>query len=799
MASQPNPVGQEVDSKLQGKLDAAKNVVALDLLAPAGSADPALCNAFLEKEEPMIYQDLMTIIKKLSSQMLFARRMQIYRAGQAELYKLGKQNILFDESSETWLGVTRSGAFIPADDSRAEDDDWVLNFYKGYCESFETTASENVPPIVFVPEDSTNQDDMQASKHATAASEFIAKNNDAPMLMEKYAHHGWTGGMMSTYTRSVTDGQRFGWQIDPETGEPVIQNGQRVPKSQVVISVHGALDVTLPEVSDDQSQMEHLGFHLDISMSKGRAIYPWLKDIEPGGTITDDDILSRLFRVSVRANVLPKATTESLDTIITLVRIWLKPSNFFNIRDDARRQAVLAKFPDGVCMHFLGGSFAAAINESMDDHWTIEFASEGRGTKRPGLGDSFIGVQDQINILSNLYHEYEVRGIPTIYHYDKAINSEAVNKMEARPGNHLPVTPPQRDNPNIPNLFWPSPSVEVPQSLIQRLNDLSTGVVGQFLTGIFPALSGAGLGGVVQETASGFQRQIEQSMGRVALYYRRQRSLHQRTMNLAVREFAKSQSMETNLSVPGKKSRRIDPIAIRKGRFHIYPEADEGYPVLFRDKREQLTSMIADPNFAPSNGMIENLMFIRRVRGFNDYVIQGEDAWNKQAKEIEDLLTTAPTPPDPDAVSTAMAQGQPPPQPTTSIQIGPLDNDAVEFQKCVSWANSEEGLEAKETLPAGYENVIMHAMAHKARIPTPPPPWVKPATVSFALKDLPPKAIADELAKRGDQIAPDDIQEQIDLHQELQKKPDPQLVPVPVSPGNGAGGPHSIPVEGIHV
>ncbi len=799
MATTPNPASQELDPKLQGKIDSARNAVSLDMSAPLGSADPVLCNAFLEKQEPEIYQDLMTIIKKLSSQMLYARRMQIYRAGQAELYKLGKQQILWDENSESWLGVTQGGAFIPADDDRAEDDDWVLNFYKGYCESFETTASENVPPIVFVPEDSTNQEDVQAAKHACTASEFIARANDAPLLMEKYAHHGWTGGMMATYTRSVTDGQRFGWQSDPQTREPILQNGQKVPKSQVVISVHGALDVTLPETADDQTQMDHLSFHLDIPMSKGRATYPWLKDIEPGGIVTDDDILSRLFRVAVRANVMPRATTESLDTIVTLVRIWLKASEFFQIRDDVKRQALMQKFPDGVCMHFLGGAFAAAINESMEAHWSIEFASEGRGTKRPGLGDSFIGVQDQINILSNLYHEYEVRGIPTIYHYDKAVNSEALNKMEARPGNHLPVTPPQRDNPNIPNLFWPSPAVEVPQSLIQRLNDLSTGVIGQFLTGIFPALSGAGLGGVVQETASGFQRQIEQSMGRVALYYRRQRSLHQRTMNLAVREFAASQNQETSLSAPGKKSRKIDPMAIRKGSFHIYPEADEGYPVLFRDKREQLNVMTTDPAFAPSNTLMENLMYVRRVRGFNDYTIAGEDAWIKQSKEIEDLLATGPIPPDPDAVSTALAQGQPPPQPTTSVAIGPLDNDQVEFQRCVAWANCEEGLEAKEENPAGYQNVIMHAMAHKQRIPTPPPPWVKPASVSFNVKELPPKALADELAKRGDQIGPEDIQEQIDVDQAKKVKPEPQLIPVPVSPGNGAGGPHSIPAEGVHV
>lgn len=794
MATSSKSPQQEVDPKLQGKLDAARNAVPLDFRAALGSPDPAECNAFLEKEQPAIFEDLLRIIKKLSSQMLLARRMQIYRAGQAELYKLGKQAILWDEGSENWMGVTQSGSFIPANDERVEDDDWVLNFYKGYCESFETTASENVPPIVFVGEDSSNREDMDAAKNATAASELIARNNDAPMLLEKYANHGWTGGLMATYTRSVTDGNRFGWQTDPETGQPKLQNGQKVPKAQVVISVHGALDITLPETADDQTQMEHLGFHLDIPRSKGLATYPWLKAVSPGGTITDDDILSRLFRVSVRANVMPRATSESLDAIDTLVRIWLKPSNYFNISDDERRKAVMDKFPKGCCMHFLGGTFCAAIDENMDEKWAVEFASEGRGTKRPGLGDAFIGVQDQINILSSLWHEYLVRVNPTIYHKDKAVNSAAIAKMEARPGNHVPVN--MGDAKDVPSLFWTTPSIDVPPSLIQRLNDLSTGPIGQFLTGIFNALSGSGLQGVVQETAKGFQRQIEQSMGRVALYYRRQRSLHQRTMNLGVREFARSQDTDAMLSVPGKKSRKINPLAIRKGTFHIYPEADEGYPVLFRDKREQLGVFISNPAIAPSNQLIENQMYIRRIQGFNDYQILGEDAWNKQSKEIEDLLETEPIAPDPDAVSMALASGQPPPQPTSSIPVRPLDNDAVEFQRCTAWANSEEGLEAFEQNNAGYENVMLHAALHKARMPVPPPPWVKPMTVTANLKGLPPKAIAEELAKRGDQIDASDIQEEIQVEQAKKVKPPPQLIPVPVSPGNGGGGPSSIPPEG---
>ena len=761
----------------------AGNAVPLDSPSPTGTPDPVYCNANLEKEKPQVYQDLMSIVKKLSNQLLFARRMQIYRAGRAELYKLGKQTITWDGLNENWVGVTSQGAFLNAFDDEVDDDDWVTNFYGGFAEHFETTISENVPPIIFIPEDTSNPDDVSAAKNASLASELIARNNDAPMLMGRYAHHSWTGGLIATYTRTVTDGNRFGWEVDPDTGEPLLQNGQKVPKSQVVITVHGALDITLGETPDDDAELDHLGFHMDIPFSKARAMYPWIKEITQSGQVTEDDLLARLFRTSVRANVLPRLPAESLDQIVTWVRIWLKPSTYFNVTDDERRAALIQMFPDGVAMHFLGGTFSAAIPESMGDHWRVKFVKEGRGTKRPGIGEDFIQVQDQINILSNLWHEYLIRVAPIVYYRDKAINGAALNKMEARPGLHVPVTLSAPDPSAAPlgNLFFVKPAADVPESLIQRLNDLS-GSIGQFITGIYPALLGAGLpAGLIQETAEGFQRQIEQSMGRIARSYRYIRSLHQQTMDLAVREFCNAQKAAVPLTAPGKKSKLIDPLSMRKGCFKIFPEADEGYPILFRDKREQLRSLLTNPAFGPSVGLSSNLKLIRRIQGFNEFEIAGEKAQSNQAQEIDDLVSSQPIMPDPQAAQVAMVSGQQPPEPQPSIGIGPLDNHAAHFQQCMDWYESEEGQEAKITNPLGFQNVILHAMLHKAQMPVPPPPWFKPISVTANLKDMPDEAVIEELAKRGVQVAPQSVE-----HTRQQQKERPVNVPVPVPvPMNG--------------
>lgn len=741
MPSGANPTTKTArDPKLAEKLLQAQNVAALDQAANyQGIPDPSQCNGLLEDDDPKLVGAMRKIVKSLATGILVARRFQIYRAGRAELYNLGKQQSFWAGADEMWMGVTSTGTIVPADSAEAEGTNYTLNFYKGYCESFETAASQAIPSVPFHPEDSNRREDIEAAKSATDASEFIARNNDAPMLMQKLAYHGFNSGLFAVYVRSVTDGQRFGYETDPETGELT-----NIPKSREVMSVHGALDLTVPLWADNQSECDYLSWHLDIPRSLAKATYPWAaQKIKTTGTLSDDDLLARLFRTAVRGNIRPTMPADAVEDMVTLLRIWVRPSRYWEIEDEDLRNKLLQKFPRGFVTHWCGGAYCAALNESLDDHWTIDCASEGRGMARPGIGDSFIEVQDQINILSNLFHEYLVYGIPPIFHHSKALNREALKNWTAAPAQFMPVN--FGDNPaidDIRKLFWNPDPAQVPQSLISRLDSLA-GAIGQFLTGIYPALIGAGLEGAAQETAKGMQIQLNQAMGRVALFYRRMRSVYQRAMLLAVREFARNRDKDTTLSVgvgaSTKKPRKIDPIAIRKGNFNVYPEADEGYPALFSDKRgllQQLMQMASkDPALAAALDDPANQAFLKSVFGLSELVLAGESSRQKQLKEIDDLLSGVP------------------------VEIGPLDRDQIHLETITEWAESESGMAAALEDPDGYQRVMMHAEAHQQRIDKTKEPPAKPVTESFtvAYKDLEPEAKVQALAKVGINVTVDQI------------------------------------------
>ncbi len=611
--------------------------------------------------------------------------------------------------------------------------------------------------MIFHPEDASRREDIEAAKGATDASELLARQNDAPMLLEKMAYHGFTGGTMVTYAREVTDGNRFGFEIDPASGQPT-----NVPKSRVMISCHGSLDFSFPPLADSQADCDWADWHLEVPTSLAKATYPWAADkIASSGSPSGDDLLARLFRTAVRSNIQPAIPSDSMDGISTLARIWLRPSTYFCDSDKAAITETQQMFPRGVCVHFAGGEFAAAIHENMDDHLTVEFACEGRGTCRPGIGDSFMDLQDEINVLSNLFYEYLVYGIPPIIHNSKAINKEAIQQMVAKVGQWIPSNLADPSTP-MADQFWQPIAAVVPEALVSRLDALG-GMVGQFILGIYPALTGGAAEGAVNETKGGLQIQLQQSMGRIALFYRRVRSLYQKTMLKAVREFAASQDNDVALasSDPTRKPRKINPLAIRKGNLNVYAEADEGAPVLFADKRQTLTQFAAfaaqDEEMAKVLDVPQNQSLVKAAFGMSEFVMPGDDARLKQMKEIEELLTAGPSP-DPETGEMI---------PTVGIQ--PLDYDQEELDTLRTWATSDEGMETLATNRDGYENCMAHADLHQKRISQnaqaaaqsqaqlmrvaksklPEPVQPKPPSESINYKDAPPDVQAQMVEQAG--------------------------------------------------
>ena len=392
----------------------------------------------------------------------------------------------------------------------------------------------------------------------------------------------------------------------------------------------------------------------------------------------------------------------------------------------------------------------------MDDHWRVLHALPGDGQNRPSVGDSLVQVQERYNVLSNMQAETYEYGIPPIYADPQVLDFDALANQVAEPAAHFPA----RARPGQPlaaGFFQPAPA-QVPPDKIRHQQDL-IGPVAQFLTGLFPAVFGGNMEDV--KTASGYAIARDQAMGRLGLVWRRTKQFYADVLLLAVDCFRKNRPEDAEIPLLGPDG-VLDARTIRtvdlKGNIAVYPEADETFPRLKSQQRGVLQQLfgINDPVLQRALTEPANLGYIKNVLGLAEMVIPGEDSRNKQLREIQQLLSSAPimvtVPVQPVAqafrtedVSSSGAlpssdrkslspegvsyngQNQSSPSvhesPVTSHQspilVLPsvpvdqlLDDHAVEFEECKRWANSEAGQSARMTNPAGFANVRAHTEAH---------------------------------------------------------------------------------------
>jgi len=550
---------------------------------------------------------------------------------------------------------------------------------------------------------------------------------------------------------------------------PRVVGMRRVPNGQEVISIAGGLELNTPVWANEMHEYPYLQWQAEVHRAKLKATYPLAADkIESAPSQGAEDVYARVSRLSVEQGLPSIHPGDALMNLITFDRTWLRPWAFYAIEEEAVRVELLSMFPDGCYVAFAGDVYCESRSESMDDHWRVLHALPGDGQNRPSVGDSLVQVQERYNVLSNMQAETYEYGIPPIYADPQVLDFDALANQVAEPAAHFPA----RARPGQPlaaGFFQPAPA-QIPPDMIRHQQDL-IGPVAQFLTGLFPAIFGGNMEDV--KTASGYALARDQAMGRLGLVWRRTKQFYADVLLLAVDCFRKNRPEDVEIPLLGPDG-LLDARSIRiadlKGNICVHPEADETFPRLKSQQRGVLQQLfgINDPVLQRALTEPANLGYIKNVLGLAEMVIPGEDSRNKQLREIQQLLASAPIVvevpgtaipsearnPSSPAVAAQNAQSKRDssspsvprdddgkkgdiaglsaivdnqtsdasrhsPLVTSHSLVLPsvpvdqlLDDHAVEFEECKRWANSEAGQAARMTNPAGFANVRAHAEAH---------------------------------------------------------------------------------------
>jgi hypothetical protein len=429
----------------------------------------------------------------------------------------------------------------------------------------------------------------------------------------------------------------------PLVSVPRYVGTRRVPNGQEVITILGGLELNTPVWANEMHEFPYLQWQQEVHIAKLRAAYPHAADkIILGGPVEAEDVYARASRVAVAQGMSSTAPGDALYNLITFTRTWIRPWAFYAIDDKQTRDELLAMFPDGCYVAFAGESYCESRNETLDDHWRVMHAMPGDGQNRPSVGDSLIQIQERYNTLSNIQAETYEFGIPPIYADPQVLDFDALASQTAEPAAHYPA----RAKPGQPlasSFFQPAPA-QISPDMLEHQQDLA-GPIAQFLTGLFPAVFGGVQAG--NKTAAGYAMARDQALGRLGLVWRRLKQFYADIMLLSVDTFRKNRASDVEiplLGAAGEFESKWIRLADLKGNIQAHPEADESFPRQASQQRAVLQQLMTsgDPLIQQALGDPENIGFIKGVFGLNELVVPGEDAREKQLREITQLLASAP-------------------------------------------------------------------------------------------------------------------------------------------------------------
>lgn len=789
--------------------------------APSGPQDYGPNNEKLAELKPELVSALRDLERQFRLEGVTARRHEIRRIRQARMFWQGLQYAWWNPQDMTWHLPFESKIY---DDKALESEpryQFVTNLYQAFGLSFISVISQDVPETEFYPQSVQNPEDIATAKAASKAAALVEQNNKVQKLLTSVGFYLWTDGKIGGYVRYVADGQRFGFKDEPtleerfaplgedvsvcpncrmqvpasqagfgalanvcpgcgqELGPEALQKAPRVrvpqntgtrkvPNGQEVITIVGGLELNTPVWANEMFEYPYLQWAVEVHKAKLKASYPHAADkIQIGGPVQADDVYARASRIAIAQGLPTTHPGDALVSLITFSRTWIRPWAFYQLENKKTRDQLLELFSNGCYVAFAGEAYCESRNESMDDYWRVMHALPGDGQSRPSVGDSLVQVQERYNTLSNIQTETYEYGIPPIYADPQVLDFDALSNQTAEPAAHYPAR--ARPGQPLANGFFQPTAPQVPPDLIQHQQELM-GPVAQFLTGLFPAIFGGNMED--QKTASGYAMARDQALGRLGLVWRRLKEFYSDVMLLSVDCFRKNRPDDVEIPILGESGEyeaQLIRMADLKGKIQARPESDEAFPRLKSQQRAVIEQMMQSPDPAIQAVLHEpdNLRFIQSIMGVTELEIPGADSRDKQLREIEQLLKSAPQAAvGPDGIT---------PQMKSTVPVNLVfDDHAVEISAAKRWANSAAGEQAKIENPEGFANVQHHTVEHIQALGQ-GQSQQKPPSESISLKDLPPGGKVQMAAQAGIHLDPNELaqkeqQDRQDKAAEMQAK-----------------------------
>lgn len=532
--------------------------------------------------------------------------------------------------------------------------------------------------------------------------------------------------------------QNYGMTLCPECGfvlDPNLQKERVIitkmvgittkPKSRICMEVYGGLYVKVPNYAMKQADIPYLIFSYETHYANALARYPHLRDNTSGDKpkIGPSDggnyePYERWGRLSTQYH------GEYPTNTATIRNCWLRPCSYHSLegttsKDDIRKLEEL--YSNGCKVVYVNDCFAEAVNESLDDCWTLTKNPLSDYLHHDPLGLMLVSVQDITNDLISLIIQTIEQGIPQTFADPGVLDFTKYRQTEVAPGSVYPATP--KSGKSVSDAFYEVKTASLSSEVLPFSAKVQE--MGQLVSGALPSLFGGGASAAGSKTAAEYSMSRAQAQQRLQNTWKMLTIWWKEIFGKVIPIFMKEMVEDEKFTKKDKSGNYIN-VFIRKSQLlgkigDIELEPNDQLPITWAQKKDVIMQLMTanNPLVMEALAAPENIDYLKEAIGLTEFELPGEDDRLKQYEEIQQLINSEPIiiPPDERAVL-AVSMGQAPPemaqpQELPSVEVDPdLDNHELEAGLCKRWLKSDAGRLAKVENPAGYKNVLLHMKAH---------------------------------------------------------------------------------------
>jgi hypothetical protein len=382
--------------------------------------------------------------------------------------------------------------------------------------------------------------------------------------------------------------------------------------------------------------------------------------------------------------------------------MWLKCAAY-NILSEERAKHWKKKYPNGIMALFIGDLFAYAKNESLDDHWTLEYNPMADYLSDDPLGSLLTSVQEITNDLISLTKQTVEHGVGLTFVDPQVVDLNAYGQTEVVPGALIP-TKPISGTKKISDGFYEIKTATLSGEVMPFGEQIQS--LGQLASGAMPALFGV----MDSETASQDSMSKNQAQSRLGLKWKTKCNWWKQYIGKAINLYMSIiQCQDDERDVQKGDDGNFINIIVRKaelsgkiGRYEL--EANENLPMSWSQRKDVIMQLLLSPNPQIVQWLMlpENQPALRATIGIDNFNIPGADDVDKQWAEIQQLIESEPL-----ETGDALVPIAP------SVEVDVLmDTHPIQFEIVRKWCVSEVGQYYKYNLPEKYTNVLLHGKQH---------------------------------------------------------------------------------------